>query len=133
MIPPATPVVIAELNSLGLDISAGTQVDEWGALPAVRVAKTGDHEEPSRWEATPLFQCEVWASSEGEADDLASLIADRWWSFTAHTVSIDGSPWATVFGRWVEVAPYPLPNPDDTEYARVVLSLGIRLSGVSNG
>lgn len=128
-IPSPTPVVIAELLSLGLGLPVGTEVA--GALPAVRVAKTGDHEAPSRWEGTPLFQVEVWAASEGEAEDLAYSIFNAWPDSSAHTVSPSGGSAALVHGRWVEVAPWPLPDPDATDYSRFVLSLGIRLSGVT--
>ena len=128
MIPSPTPVVIAELLAVtGLPV--GTEVA--GELPAVRVAKTGDYEAPSRWEATPLFQVEVWATSEGEAEDVAHALADDWWSYSSHVVDPPGGTPALVHARWVEVAPYPLPNPDDTEYSRFVLSLGIRLTGVT--
>ena len=128
-VPPPTPVVIAELHSLGLGLPVGTEVA--GSLPAVRVAKTGDLEAPTRWEGTPLFQVEVWSSSEGEAEDVAYAIFNEWPHFSPHEVSPNGGTPALVHGRWVEVAPYPLPNPDDTDNHRFVLSLGIRLSGVS--
>lgn len=127
-VPAPTPVVIAELRSLGLNIPVGTSVA--GALPAVRVAKTGDHEAPTRWEGTPLFQVEVWAGDEGQAEDLAYTIANDWPHFSPHTVSPVGGTAALVWGRWVDVSPYPLPSPDSTDNHRFVLSLGIRLSGV---
>ena len=128
-VPSPTPVVIAEILSLGLGLPVGTEVAV--PLPAVRVAKTGDHEAPTVWEGTPLFQVEVWTADEGQAEDLAYTIFNEWPHFSPHVVSPpEGTP-ALVHGRWVEVAPYPLPNPDDTDNFRFVLSLGIRLSGVT--
>lgn len=128
-VPSPTPVVIAEIHSLGLGLPVGTEVA--GSLPAVRVAKTGDLEAPTRWEGTPIFQVEVWAASEGVAEDLAYSIFNAWPDASAHPVSPSGGTAAVVHGRWVEVAPYPLPNPDGTDNFRFVLSLGIRLSGVA--
>lgn len=128
-VPSPTPVLIAEIHSLGLGLPVGTK--NTGALPAIRVAKTGDLEAPTRWEGTPLFQVEVWSADEGQAEDLAYIIFNEWPHFTAHTIApVAGTP-ATVHGRWVDVAPYPLPKPDDTDNHRFVLSLGIRLSGVT--
>ena len=128
MIPAPTPVVIAELVALDFP-NVGTEVDDSGALPAIRVAKTGDFEAPSSWEATPLFQVECWAASEGEAEDLAWRIKNDWPDFVGHPVTISDFPAVRVHARWVEVDPYPLPDPDGTDYARFVLSVGIRYSG----
>lgn len=128
MIPAPTPVVISELLSL-LSIPVGTEVDDWGALPAVRVTKTGDLEAPSTWEATPLFQVEVWAMSEGEAEDIAYDLRNRWTLWGARRVAVDGVAPAVVHGRWVEVDPSPLTAPDETTYHRYALTVGIRITG----
>ena len=128
MIPAPTPVVIHELLSL-LSIPVGTEVSDWGALPAVRVTKTGDLESSSTWEATPLFQVEVWAASEAEAEDIAYDLRHRWTDYSAHRVAIAGMNPAVVHGRWVEIDPSPLTPPDDTNYYRFALTLGVRMTG----
>ena len=128
MIPAPTPVVISELLSL-LDIPVGTEVSDRGHLPTVRVTKTGDAAPSSTWEATPLFQVEVWSQSEAEAEDIAYDLRHRWPDWTAHRVAIAGMSPAVVHGRWVEIDPSPLTPPDDTTYHRYALTLGVRMTG----
>ncbi len=136
MIPYPDPVVwhlVADrLPDLG-----GRVFDELvSPLPAARVTKVGDHEAPSTWEATPLYQVEIWAEDTYTAGRLAWDLINDWPTAVPGVVSLDlgdpeVTPYALVHGRWIEVNPNPSPD-RDTGLARYIVTVGIRLSGVNS-
>lgn len=135
-IPAPTPVLIQLLRALpSVAQSAGERVsvDLDGTLPALRVAKTGDQQAPSEWEAVPMYQIEVWDRDEIEAERLAWAIKNDWTSASMQLVGSD----AVVHGRWVVQDPLILPANDDeakaTGLSRLLLTVAFRLTGVSNG
>lgn len=133
MIPYPDPVVWHLLKDL-VPAAGGRVGDELDSeLPALRVTKVGDHEAPSTWEATPLFQIEVWAADTFTAGQTAWDLANTWPTAVPEIVSllIEGdteTPYALVHGRWIEVNPNPMPDPE-TGLARFLVTVGIRLSG----
>jgi hypothetical protein len=132
MVPYPDPVVIDVLNDLDfpeIDGRISTVLDP--VLPALRIAKVGDLEEPSPWEATPLYQIEVWAADELEAGRLAWDLRHAWPRYRREVVGD-----ALVTARWVEVNPRSFPDTDNditadsgTDLARYILTVGLRLSG----
>lgn len=134
MVPYPDPVVIAVLASLtevsdAVDDRISTALDS--VLPAIRLAKVGDLESPSDWEATPLYQIEVWSADEIEAGLIAWAIKNAWPTARRQVVGD-----ALVTSRWVEIDPRSLPDTDNdtvadtgTDFARYLLTVGIRLSG----
>ena len=136
MIPYPDPVVWHLLRER-ISVAGGRVSDELDdVLPAVRVTKVGDHEAPSSWEVTPLYQVEVWAADKFTAGQTAWDLVNTWPTAVPGVVSllIDGespTPYALVHGRWIEVNPNPSPDPE-TGLARYLMTVGIRLSGVSS-
>lgn len=128
MIPFPDPVVIsllANLPALSADfdgrVSTRLNPDD---LPAIRITKVSDREAPSPWEATPIYQIEVWTDDELQAGELAWKIRNTWPTAVREVVGD-----ALVHGRWVDTNPTPAPDPD-TDKSRYLLDVGIRLSGV---
>ena len=130
MIPYPDPVLINILVSIP-ELSArtadrvGTVTD--GMLPALRISKVGDHEPPTRQEAAPIYRIEVWGDDEFTTGSIAWIIRNH---FPTAVPEIVGD--AYVYGRWIELDPRPLPDPE-TELPRHLIDVGIRLSGVNNG
>ncbi|MBP2323356.1 hypothetical protein JOF56_003741 [Kibdelosporangium banguiense] len=127
-VPYPDPAIIALLTTLpGLDEIGGrvsTQLDS--TLPAIRVTKVSDREAPVSWEATPIYQIEVWADDEFQAGALAWAIKNNW-PTAKRAVVLD----ALVHGRWVDTDPISSPDPE-TELPRFLITVGIRLSGASS-
>lgn len=129
-VPYPDPAVIAILSELpGLEDVGGrvaTQlVPHKEPLPALRVTKVSDREAPSSWEATPIYQIEVWANDEFQAGSLAWVIRNNWPTVIKQVIGD-----ALVTGRWVDSDPFPQPDPE-TGLPRFLVSVGIRLSGAS--
>lgn len=133
-VPAPTPVlirVLSRLPALANDIGDRVSVVLDSRLPALRVAKTGDQAPPSVWEAVPMYQIEVWATDELDAERIAYTLKNAWTSATAEIVGD-----AVVHGRWVVQDPMPLPANDDeaedTGLARFLLTVAFRMTGVPN-
>jgi len=122
---PAIIALLADLPPLADDLGGRVSTVLDATLPALRVTKVGDLEAPTTWEATPLYQVEVWADDEFTAGDLAWRITNVWPRAVAQ---VAGN--AVVHARWVEANPFPSPDPE-TEKPRFLVTLGIRLSGVN--
>lgn len=128
MVPYPDPVAIALLATLpALATTIGDRVSTTldSTLPAIRLTKVADREPPSYWEATPIYQAEIWAEDEFQAGQIAWDLKNAWPTAT-HEVVGD----ALVTGRWVDFDPHSSPDPQ-TELPRFLVGLGIRLSGVS--
>lgn len=136
MIPNPDPVVVRILTDLTADtpIQGRASTVLGDELPAVRVTKVGDAEDPATdWEAAPRYQIEVWATDEIEAGDLAWDLRNRWPTARRQVVGN-----AVVHGRWVETNPRSFPDTSEnivadggTDYARHIFTVGVRLSGAS--
>lgn len=126
-IPFPDPIVIALLSDHPAlaDLENRVSVVLASNLPAARITKVGDHEEPSRWEATPLYQVEIWDEDELNAGRIAWDLYNGW-PHVGREVVLD----ALVHGRWSETYPFPSPDPA-TELPRYILTVGLRLSGVT--
>lgn len=124
-VPYPDPIVIALLADLlsVLGERVGTSLES--TLPAARITKVGDREDPSPVEITPLFQVEIWGTDEYETGQIAWDLYNRWPSVRREVV-LD----ALVYARWAATTPTPLPD-DETDLARHVITVGIRLSGVT--
>jgi hypothetical protein len=125
-VPFPDPVLVSLLSELpAVASTAGGRVSTVldAMLPALRVVLVGHREAPSSWEATPLYQVEVWADDEFQAGSLAWDIANTWPSVTK--VIREG---ALVTHRWLSTSPFPSPDPE-TGKSRYLLTVGIRLSG----
>lgn len=125
MTPAPTPVVIAILKALAVESVTRVSIKLLSPLPALRVTQVSDAETPSSSSIAPLFQIEVWAGDELDAERIAWRLADVWPTAVRQVVRD-----AVVHGRWVEINPRPLPDPE-TGHARYLLTVGLRLSGVS--
>lgn len=125
MTPAPTPVVIAVLSSLPAvtDDTDRVSTTLLSPLPAIRVTKVGDAETPSASSIAPLFQVEVWAEDELDAERIAWRISDDWPAARREAVRD-----AVVHGRWVEISPRPLPDAE-TGHPRYLVTVGLRLSG----
>lgn len=137
-VPFPTPALIASLRSLTGLATVGDRIStalypEEDPLPAIRVTLSSHKEAPTSWEATPVFQLDVWAEEEIEAGNLAWAIRNEWPSVEKVIIGD-----ALVTARWVEVEPIPFsilqssPNPQFySGIPRYLLSVGLRLSGVN--
>ena len=136
-IPPPTPVVIRLLNSIpAVTDHVGDRISVVldAQLPALRVALVGyAGAAATDWEACPMFQVEVWAEDEIEAEEIAWVINNHW---TTATREIVGQ--AAVHGRWVVQNPLSLParmtsedSDEDTNLARYLVNVAFRLTGVT--
>ncbi len=121
---PVMIAVLAELPALA-DLGGRISVDLDSVLPAARITKVRDLEAPSAWEATPIFQVEIWGEDALVTGRLAWDLKNVWPSVVKQRIGD-----ALVTGRWVDVDPNPSPD-RETGLARHLLSLGIRLSGVN--
>lgn len=124
-VPYPDPIVIAILAELFPALEDRVSTDLDSVLPAARITKVGDREDPSPVEITPLFQVEIWGTDEFETGQIAWDIYNRWPSVRREVV-LD----ALVYARWSATTPTPLPD-DDTDFSRHVITVGIRLSGVN--
>ncbi|WP_394620947.1 hypothetical protein JNUCC0626_18190 [Lentzea sp. JNUCC 0626] len=126
-VPFPDPAVVALLAGLpGLEDVGGrvsTRLDS--TLPAIRVTKVRDREAPASWEATPIYQLEVWAAEELQAGQLAWVIKNNWPTAVKRVIGD-----ALVTGRWVDVDPSPAPDPE-TDLPRYLVTVGIRISGAT--
>lgn len=126
-VPYPDPVFVQALTALdALATVHSVSTTLYDVLPAVRVAKVRDHEAPSDWEATPIYQVEVWADDEFQAGEIAWAVKNEWPS--AHK-QVVGS--ALITHRWVDLDPLPFPDVE-TDKPRHIVHLGLRLSGVSS-
>jgi hypothetical protein len=129
VVPFPDPVVVAVLASLPvLADSVGDRVSTAlePTFPALRVTKVRDHEPPTSWEATPIYQIEVWDDDAFTAGSIAWDIKNHWPTAKREVVGD-----ALVHGRWVDLDPIPSPDPE-TETPRYLVHVGIRLSGASS-
>lgn len=130
MIPYPDPVlvnILANLPALAAHTADRVGIVTDATLPALRIVKIGDRERPTPYEATPIFRIEVWADDEYTTGSIAWIIRNH---FPTAVPEIVGD--AYVYGRWIELDPRPLPDPE-TELPRHLIDVGIRLSGVNNG
>ncbi len=128
-VPPPTPAVIKILAALVPEVGRRVATDLSSQLPALRIANVGQQEGVSDWEEAPMFQVEVWDTDSVVAERLAYDIKNAWPSAVKQTIGP-----AVVHGRWVVQNPIPLPPSDDdakdTDLARYMLTVGLRLTGV---
>lgn len=131
-VPPPTPAMIAALQGLLPAVGDRISVRLDPQLPALRVAKIGDQQSVSDWESAPMFQVEVWAEDELEAEQLAWDLKNVWPSATKQVFGP-----AVIHGRWVVQDPLSLPPNDDeaknTDLARYLVTVAFRLTGALNG
>jgi hypothetical protein len=130
VIPFPDPVVISLLANLPVlsstvDDRVSTELDDRGILPALRITKVTDREPPTYWEATPIYQVEVWAQDEFQAGSIAWEIKNHWPTAVREVVGD-----ALVHGRWVDSDPHSSPDPQ-TDLPRYLMTVGIRLSGAN--
>jgi hypothetical protein len=136
MTPAPTPVVIAVLSGLPAVTADTDRVSTTllSPLPALRVAKVGDAETPDSPSIAPLFQVEVWAEDELEAEQLAWDLKNAW---TSSEKQVFPDLRAVVHGRWVVQDPLSLPandkDADDTGLSRFMVTVAFRLTRVING
>lgn len=128
-VPYPDPVLIALLTRIPAVTTlvkdrVGTKLD--AKLPAIRITKVRDHEAPSAWEATPIYQVEVWAPQEAVAGALAWEIKNLWPTAVKEVVGA-----ARVTHRWIDLDPFPSPDPD-SDTPRYLVHLGLRLSGATS-
>jgi len=134
MIPPPTPVLIQEL--LGIEALTNEVGDRIGTdleapLPALRVALAGyQGGSATGWESMPMFQVDVWAETEGQAEALAWHLVNYWPDASSHVLEQGGA----ISGRWIVQLPISLPPDDDgakdTGYSRYMVTVGFRLTSL---
>lgn len=122
---PAVLRLLADLPALAFTVGGRVSSELDGTLPALRVTKVYDREQPSSWETVPVYQVEVWTRDEFQAGTLAWNIANTWPTAKAEIVGD-----ALVHGRWVEANPIKSNDPDYPDLYRYLIHIGIRLSGV---
>lgn len=111
MIPFPDPAVIALLTEIpalaALSGRVSTELADDGHLPAIRITKVSDYEAPTSWEATPVYQVEIWSTNEFEAGSLAWAVKNHWPTAKRQIVGD-----ALVHGRWIDTDPFPSPDPE---------------------
>lgn len=135
-IPPPTPQlvhVLANLPALADDTGDRVSTVLDATLPALRVALVGYTGSASAdWEIAPMYQVEVWAEDEIDAERIAWNLTNAWPSAIKEFYG-DGC----IHGRWVVQLPQSLPPNDDdakdTDLARFFVTVAFRLTGASHG
>lgn len=135
-VPPPTPAAVSLLRSmpsLADDVGDRISVVLDATLPALRVALVGYlGSAATTWESAPMFQVEVWAEDELEAERIAWNLNNDWTRSGQEPV-----PGGMCHGRWIAQNPIRLPASDDeaedTGLARFMVTVAFRLTGVSHG